>query len=76
MNSSSQPVATSCLSFCPHTRHNSTQLEIQWRELKRLLAGQCFESLEDLKDAIETIVAKEMKSVKLMSYLTDEYKPP
>ena len=64
------------LIFLPAYTPQLNPIEIQWRELKRLLAGQCFESLEDLKDAIETIVAKEMKSVKIMSYLTDEYKPP
>lgn len=64
------------LVFLPAYTPQLNPIEMQWREPKRLPAGQCFESLEDLKDAIETIVAKEMKSVKLMSYLTDEYKPP
>ena len=64
------------LIFLPAYTPQLNPIEIQWRELKRLLAGQCFKSLEDLKIAIETIVAREMKPVKLMSYLTDEYKPP
>ncbi|MBI1658676.1 MAG: hypothetical protein IS632_07890, partial [Thaumarchaeota archaeon] len=51
-------------------------IEVQWRELKRLLAGQCFHSLEDLKDAIEAIVDREMKPVKIMAYLTDQYNIP
>ena len=63
------------LIFLPPYTPQLSPIEIQWRKLKRLLAGQCFESLEDLKIAIETMVAKEMKSVKLMSYLTNEYKP-
>ena len=64
------------LIFLPAYTPQLNPIEMQWRDLKRLPAGQCFESLEDLRDAIETIVAKEMKPVKPMSYLTDEYKPP
>ena len=63
------------LMFLPPYTPQLNPIETQWRELKRLLAGQCFKSLEDLKDAIETIADKEMKPVKIMSYLTDQYNP-
>ena len=64
------------LIFLPACTPQLNPIEVQWGKPRRLPAGQCFESLGGLKDAIGTIVAREMKSVKLMSYLTDEYKPP
>lgn len=64
------------LVFLPPYTPQLNPIEVQWRELKRLLAGQCFDSLEDLKDAIETIVEKELRPVRIMPYLTDQYKPP
>lgn len=63
------------LVFLPPYTPQLNPMEIQWRELKRLLAGQCFRSLEDLRDAIVTIVDKEMKPAKIMPYLTDQYNP-
>ena len=64
------------LVFLPPYTPQLNPIEVQWRELKRLLAGQCFHSLEDLRDAIETIVDREMKPVKIMAYLTDQYNMP
>ena len=64
------------LVFLPPYTPQLNPVEIQWRELKRLLAGQRFHSLEDLKDAIGTIVDREMKPVKIMACLTDQYNIP
>ena len=52
----------------PHTPQlNHT--EVQWRVLKRLLAGRYFETVEDLRDAIVKIIQDEMKPVKVMDYM-------
>ena len=61
------------LVFLPPYTPQLNPIEVQWRELKRLLAGQCFKTLEDLKGAIEVIVDREMKPVKIMPYLTEQY---
>ena len=63
------------LIFLPPYTPQLNPIEIQWRELKKLLSGRCFKSLEDLEEAIEGIAAGEMKPVKLMAYMTDRYKP-
>ena len=47
-------------------------VEMQWRELKRLLAGQLFKSLNALKDTAGII----SDTVKLVSYMTYRYNPP
>ena len=52
----------------PHTPQLNP-IEVQWRELKRLLAGRCFSTLDDLKSAAWQIISK-MSPVKLMSYMT------
>ena len=64
------------LVFLPPYTLQLNPVEIQWRELKRLLADQCFHSLKDLKNAIGIIVDREMKPVKIMPYLTDQYNIP
>ena len=64
------------LVFLPPYTPQLNPIEVQWRELKRLLAGRRFHSLEDLRDAIEAIVDREMKPVKIMAYLTDQYNIP
>lgn len=64
------------LVFLPPHMPQLNPIDIQWQELKRLLAGQCFKSLEDLRDAIETIVDRGMKPVKIMAYLTYQYNIP
>ena len=61
------------LVFLPPYTPQLNPMEIQWRELKRLLACRYFDSLEELKDAIKAIAQKELKPVKIMSYLTDQY---
>ena len=43
--------------FLPPHSPQLNPIEIQWRELKRLLSGRCFKSLEDLNAAIEGIAA-------------------
>ena len=59
------------LVFLPPYTPQLNPIEVQWQELKRLLAGQCFHSLEDLRDAIEAMVDRDMKPVRIMPYLTD-----
>ena len=44
-------------------------IEVQWRVLKRLLAGRYFETVDDLRDAIVKIIQDEMKPVKVMDYM-------
>ena len=63
------------LIFLPPHTPQLNPVEVQWRELKRLLSGRCFRSLEDLKCAIEAIAAGELKTVKMMPYLTCQYSP-
>ena len=63
------------LIFLPPHTPQLNPIEIQWRVLKRLLACRYFETLEELKNAIEAIVQGEMKPVRLMPYLTDRYRP-
>lgn len=42
----------------------------QWNVLKRLLSGRYYESVEELKEAIQSIVSQHlMLPVKLMDYL-------
>ncbi|MCE2507806.1 MAG: transposase, partial [Nitrosopumilaceae archaeon] len=63
------------LIFLPPHTPQLNPIEIQWRVLKRLLACRYFETLEEIKNAIEAIVQGEMKPVRLMPYLTDRYRP-
>ena len=57
----------------PHTPQLNA-IEIQWRALKRLLAGRYFETVEELRNAIRDIVNNEIKSVKGMDYITSRYR--
>lgn len=56
----------------PHTPQLNA-IEIQWRVLKRLLAGRYFEAVEDLRNAIRQVIRNEMKPVKVMNYITNRY---
>ena len=58
----------------PHTPQLNP-IEMLWRELKRLLSGRYYKTLKDLKKAIIAIANKELKPVKLMSYMTERYRP-
>ena len=52
----------------PHTPQLNL-IEVQWRVLKRLLAGRYFETVEALRDASVKIIQDEMKPVKVMYYM-------
>lgn len=58
----------------PHTPQLNA-IEMQWRELKRRLAGRYFETVEELRNAIRQVARNEMKPVKVMDYITNRYKP-
>lgn len=63
------------LVFLPPYTPQLNAIEIQWRVLKRLLAGRYFETIEEIRNAIRHIVNNEMKSVKVMDYITNLYRP-
>ena len=57
------------LFFLPPYTPQLNPIEIQWRELKKLLAGRYFESEEELINAVNTLVRTgQIKPVKLMDY--------
>ena len=58
------------LIFLPPYTPQLNPIEIQWRLLKKLLAGRYFKSVEELVDAVNTLIETgQMKPVKLMDYL-------
>lgn len=61
------------LIFLPKYTPQLNAIEIQWRVLKRLLAGRYFETIEELRNAIRQIVRDDMKPVKVMDYITNRY---
>ncbi len=58
------------LIYLPPYTPQLNRIEVQWRVLKRLLAGRYFESVDELRDAIVQIVQNEMKPVEINGYVT------
>ena len=58
------------LIFLPPYTPQLNPIEMQWREIKRLLSGRYFGSVDELKEAIMTLVnEQQMRPVNLMSYM-------
>ena len=58
------------LVFLPKYTPQLNPIEQQWNVLKRLLSGRYYESIEELENAIRSIVSQHlMLPVKLMDYL-------
>ena len=53
------------LIYLPPYTPQLNPIEVQWRVLKRLLAGRYFEGVDELRDAIVQIVQNEMKAVEI-----------
>ena len=58
------------LIYLPPYTPQLNPIEVQWRVLKRLLAGRYFESVDELRDAIVQIVQNEMNAVEINVYAT------
>ena len=58
------------LVYLPPYTQQLNPIEIQWRVLKKMPAGKCFESTDDLVSVITNLIdSGQMKPVKPMKYL-------